>query len=263
MESAPKVSIVLPCYNRENYLGLAIQSVLSQTYTDFELIIVDDGSTDNSVFVALQFASQDRRIRVIPEPKNQGVAFALKKGFDAAVGEFIGQVDSDDLLEPQALELTVQALEGDPGLGMVYTNYLEIDADGNKLRVGARCSIPYSKQKLLTHFMTFHFRLMRRATYLKTGGIDTTYTTNEDYDLCLRVSEISRIAKIPEFLYLYRNHSNSLTKTVSKTVLLDSCRAIESALERRGLTETHKIVVSNPQFDIVEIQDVEYFKNLY
>lgn len=259
----PKVSIVTPCYNRERYLGLAIQSVLSQNFTDFELIIVDDGSTDTSLQIAQGFAATDKRIKVIALPKNQGVAVALKTGFDAARGQFIGQVDSDDLLEPQALEFTAQALEDDPGLGMVYTNYLDIDAYGNKLRVGLRCSTPYSKQRLLTHFMTFHFRLIRKTAYELSGGINTKFKTSEDYDLCLRLSEIARIRKINEFLYLYRRHSNSLMANPSIQELGFTCKAINEALQRRGMAGTHKIIIENPQFKIVENKSVEYFEGLH
>jgi len=257
----PKVSIVIPCYNRERYLGLAVQSALNQTYTDFELIIVDDGSTDASLQIAKQFAREDSRIKVLVSEKNQGVAFALKTGFDAAKGEFVGQVDSDDLLEPLALELTVQTLEDDPGLGMVYTNYLDIDSEGNKLRVGSRCSIPYSRQRLLSHFMTFHFRLIRKSIYIKSGGINTKFQTSEDYDLCLRISEIARIGKVNDFLYLYRCHSNSLTASPSIQEFSFTCKAVNEALQRRGLAGTHKIVVKNPQFEIVETRGVDYFKN--
>lgn len=263
MEAVPKVSIVLPCYNRERYLGLAIQSVLNQTFEDLELLIVDDGSTDASLQIAEKFAVADARIKVIALSKNQGVAFALKSGFDAARGEFIGQVDSDDLLEPQALELTVQALEGDPGLGMVYTNYIDIDEEGNKLRVGARCSTPYSRERLLTNFMTFHFRLMRQSVYLKAGGINTKFNTIEDYELCLRLSEITRISKINAFLYLYRQHSNSIKNNSSLAMLVLTHKAIKEALHRRGLSDAYKILIKNPQFEIVEKQGVDYFKSQY
>jgi glycosyltransferase involved in cell wall biosynthesis len=239
----PKVSIVIPCYNREKYLGLAIQSVLDQTFTNFELIICDDGSTDSE--------------------QNQGVAFALKKGFDIAQGEFIGQVDSDDLLESEALRLTVQALESDPGLGMVYTNYIDIDADGNKLKVGARCSTPYSREGLLTHFMTFHFRLMRKSAYQKVGGVNAKFNTIEDYELCLRLSEVARIAKVNDFLYLYRSHSDSIKSNSSLPMLVLTCKAVREALRRRGMDETHKIIIKNPQFEIVEKQGIEYFKSQY
>jgi glycosyltransferase involved in cell wall biosynthesis len=257
----PKVSIVIPCYNREKYLGLAIQSVLDQTFTNFELIICDDGSTDSSLQIARQFATSDTRIKVLASEQNQGVALALKKGFDIAQGEFIGQVDSDDLLEPPALEITVQALEGDPGLGMVYTNYIEINEEGEKTSVGRRCSIPYSKERLLTSFMTFHFRLIRKSVYDKVGGINTRFNTFEDYDLCLKISEVSRIRRVNDFLYLYRQHSESISAKSSLERIALNVEVITEALSRRGLLETHRIRVTNPEFFVEEIQGLNYFKN--
>jgi glycosyltransferase involved in cell wall biosynthesis len=261
MQSNPKVSIVIPCYNRERYLGLAVQSVLNQTYTHFELIIVDDGSTDASLQIAEQFASEDSRVKVIVQEHNQGQAHALKKGFDTAQGEFIGQVDSDDLLEPQALELTVQALEGDPGLGVIYTNYIDMDEDGNKVRVGMRCSIPYSAERLLTKMMVFHFTLMRKSVYLSVGGFNPKFDPVQDYDLLLRLSEVTRISRIPEFLYLHRIHPGMVTQSKSLRMLILSYKAVEQALARRGMEDTHQICVSNPQIEIVETYGVEYFRS--
>jgi glycosyltransferase involved in cell wall biosynthesis len=261
MQSNPKVSIVIPCYNRERYLGLAIQSVLNQTYTDFELIIVDDGSTDASLQIAEQFASEDSRVKVIAQEQNQGVALTLKKGFDIAQGEFIGQVDSDDLLEPPALEITVQVLEGDPGLGMVYTNYIEINEEGERTRVGRRCQVPYSRERLLTSFMTFHFRLIRKSIYDKVGGIESGVNTFEDYDLCLKISEVSRIRRVNDFLYLYRQHSESISAKSSLERIALNVEVITEALSRRGLLETHRIRVANPEFFVEEIQGLNYFKN--
>jgi glycosyltransferase involved in cell wall biosynthesis len=263
MKNNPKVSIVIPCYNRKLYLGLAIQSVLNQTFTDFELIIVDDGSTDNSLQIAQQFAASDTRIKVLTSKQNQGEAQALKKGFDTAQGNFVGQVDSDDLLEPEALELTVQALEGDPGLGIVYTNYIDIDEDGNKVRVGMRCSIPYSAERLLTKMMVFHFTLIRRSVYQSVGGFNPKFDPVQDYDLLLRLSEVTRISRIPEFLYLHRIHPGMVTRKKSLKILVLSYKTIEQALARRGMKDTHQICIDNPNIEIIEIQNVAYFKNLY
>jgi glycosyltransferase involved in cell wall biosynthesis len=263
MSAAPQVSIIIPSHNREKYLGLAIQSVLIQTFTNFELIVVDDGSTDGSLQIAQQFAASDTRIKVLASEQNQGEASALKKGFDTAQGEFVGQVDSDDLLEPQALELTVEALEGDPGLGIVYTNYIDIDEDGNKVRVGMRCSIPYSAERLLTKMMVFHFTLMRKSIYQSVGGFNPKFDPVQDYDLLLRLSERTRIAKIPEFLYLHRIHSNMVSKTKSLKMLVLSYKAVEQALIRRGMKDTHQVCISNPQVEILEVQSLSYFKDKY
>ncbi|MEG4406421.1 glycosyltransferase [Microcoleus sp. MON2_D5] len=248
----PKVSIAIPVYNREKYLGIAVRSVLDQTFTDLELIIVDDGSTDGSLAIAEQFALEDDRVRVLSNPINKGAAHALKKGFDAARGEYIGQVDSDDILEARAIELTAAVLDDDKDCGLVYTNYLDIDENGRKMRPGKRCVIPYSKDRLLIDFMTFHFRLIRQLIYLKAGGFNTEFNNIEDYELCLRLSEVTNIKKIDNYLYQYRFHHRSTKVTMNDMDRVELCRkAITQALKRRGMNTTHKLSISiNPTFAI-------------
>ncbi len=247
----PKVSIVIPAYNREKYVGIAIKSVLDQTYRDLELIIVDDGSTDGTLEIAQQFAREDYRVRVLSDKKNRGAAYALKTGFEAARGEYVGQVDSDDILEARAIKLTAAVLDDDIGCGLVFTNYVDIDENGKKLRPGWRCSYNYSNEKLLTVFMSFHFRLFRKSIYDLVGGIDIEFNKLEDYELCLRMSEITRFVRVPEFLYLYRNHPGSVHNENRLEVVLLTERAINKALERRGMFVTHRAkVLFNPQWSI-------------
>jgi glycosyltransferase involved in cell wall biosynthesis len=249
-KDAPKVSIVIPAYNREKYVGIAIKSVLDQTYRDFELIIVDDGSTDGTLEMAQNFALHDSRIRVLTAP-HQGAVYALIAGFNAASGEYIGQLDSDDLLEPEAIELTVKALDAHPKWGMVYTNYRDIDGNGQLTSVGWRCSIPYSKQTLLTAFMTFHFRLMRKAIYKQVGGFNTDFNKIEDYELCLRLSEVIEIGKVDEFLYQYRQHSESISSTSKLEMILLMEKASNIALKRRGLDDIYRLkILYNPTMSL-------------
>lgn len=254
MNTEPKVSIVIPAYNREQYLGMAVRSVLDQTYRDLELIIVDDGSTDGTLAIAEQFAREDDRVRVLSDKINRGAAWALKKGFEAARGKYVGQVDSDDLLEARAIELTAAVLDDDIGCGLVFTNYLDIDENGKKLRPGWRCSYDYSKEKLLTVFMVFHFRLFRKSVYEQVGGIDLKFNKLEDYELCLRMSEVTRFVRVPEFLYLYRNHPSSVHNENRLDVMLLTERAINTALERRGMAGTYKLTVEfSSRFKIEQI----------
>ena len=250
MSNTSRVSIVIPVYNREKYITLAVESVLRQTYTDWELIISDDGSTDGTLEMITEFALHDSRIRVLTA-EHRGAVHALIAGFNAARGEFIGQLDSDDLLEPEAIELTVKALDEHPDWGMVYTNYRDIDEQGQLTRVGWRCSIPYSSHTLLTAFMTFHFRLIRKSIYQKVGGFDPDFDRIEDYELCMRLSEITEIGKIDEFLYQYRFHPDSLKSTARLEVILLAQKVSELALERRGMSATHRLKVEyNPKFSL-------------
>ncbi|WP_265278280.1 glycosyltransferase [Nostoc sp. KVJ3] len=226
------VSIVITVYNRENYLAAAIKSVLAQTWSDLELLIWDDGSTDRSVEIASEYAQQDQRIRVIAA-KHTGIAPAIHGAVAATTGDYIGWVDSDDILAPTALEQTISILNNHPLVGLVYTDYQLMDEQGNLHGIGQRCQIPYSKERLLVDFMIFHFRLIRRTVYEQVGGIDPNFTYAEEYDLCLKLSEVTDFYHIPQPLYYYRRHSGNLTNEQFEPIRW-SQKAINNALKRRG-----------------------------
>jgi filamentous hemagglutinin family protein len=229
------ISIVIVNYNRERYLAAAIESVLKQTYSNFELLIWDDGSTDRSVAIAQQYAQQYPKIRVVTA-KHQGVTKAAYEAIPQTHGTYLGCVDSDDILAPTALAETVAVLERDAAIGLVYTNYVEMDEASKITGYGRRCQIPYSQERLLVDFMTFHFRLMRRSTYEQSGGIDPTFSgTAYDYDLCLKLSEVTQVHHLNQPLYFYRRHAESVSNTQAIEQIVWSQRAIEQALQRRGL----------------------------
>lgn len=238
----PLVSIVMPVYNRERYLAAAISSVLNQTYQDFELIIWDDGSTDCSLDIANRYAQQDPRVRVIAAA-HQGAAHALNGAYAAAQGVYIGQVDSDDALDFRALELIVPVLNSCPEVGMVYTDHWEMNAGGQVQGLGQRCQIPYSRDRLLIDFMTFHFRLLRRSVYEQIGGFRQAFESIEDYDLCLRLSEVTEVWHLNQPLYYYRLHPTSVSSTRKLEQALKSQLAINEALTRRGLSDRYQLRV--------------------
>ncbi|MFN6517039.1 MAG: CHAT domain-containing protein [Nostoc sp. CreGUA01] len=240
---SPLISIVIVNYNREAYLQEAIASVLAQTWQDLELLIWDDGSSDGSVAIAKRYAQQDGRVRVI-QGHHQGVAAACKAAINQTSGSYIGIVDSDDILAPTALAETAAVLNRYPETGFVYTDYLNIDADGKLLGYGHRCDIPYSREGLLVNFMTFHFRLMRRSVYDQVGGVNAFFTnTSYDYDLCLRLSEVAEVCRVKQPLYFYRIHSQSISVRRKTEQILWSKKAIAQALWRRGLANKLQIDV--------------------
>ncbi|HEY9654890.1 MAG TPA: glycosyltransferase, partial [Crinalium sp.] len=243
---APLISLVMTTYNRERYMGAAIESVLQQTFTNFELLLWDDGSDDRSVAIADSFAQRDQRVRVVAAAHRGRVA-ALQAAIAHTTGSYLGWVDSDDLLAPTALEQTVRTLNEQPQAGMVYTDYLEMDEQGTVIRYGQRCSIPYSKDRLLLDFMTFHFRLMRRSVFDQVGGINGALDYVEDYDLCLRLSEVTEIRRVREPLYYYRNHTGSASQQWRLEQVLRSRTAIAQALKRRGLADQLAIEVQLPE----------------
>jgi filamentous hemagglutinin family protein len=239
----PHVSLVITTYNRAAFLDTAIASVLQQTYQDFELLIWDDGSTDGSFELAQAYAQRDRRVRVI-KTENRGRVAALTAAIAHTTGTYLGWVDSDDWLAPTALEKTIAVLDADASAGMVYTDYVEVDEQGQRLQlVGHRCSLPYSKERLLVEFMTFHFRLLRRSLYEQVGGIDRSLDFVEDYDLCLRLSEVTQIRRVQEPLYYYRIHAGSASQQLTLEQILRSKAVIQQALRRRGMAQTHELEV--------------------
>ncbi|NJN48655.1 MAG: glycosyltransferase [Alkalinema sp. RL_2_19] len=235
----PKVSLVTTIFNREACLPQAIESVLTQSFTDFELILWDDGSTDRSLNIAHHYAAQDARIKVIGA-SHQGRGSAIAQACAQAQGEYIGIVDSDDLLAPNALAITVPHLDQQPHLGLVYTDYTIID-EANQIKSPGQHQTPYDHDRLLVEFMIFHFRIFRHSIYQTVGGFDPEFDCSQDYDLCLKISEVADIQKINQPLYYYRHHRQSICGQRMLEQIQYSQRAIENALQRRGMANDYEL----------------------
>lgn len=254
----PTISLIVAVYNRAHYLAVTIESILAQTRSDFELLIWDDGSTDQSLVVAHEYARRDSRIRVMAGC-HQGFTRSLKDAIAVSTGSYIGWVDSDDWLAPTALARTAEVLDEKLDVGLVYTDHQVMDAQGKELGLGSSCKIPYSPIQLLVDFMVFHFRLMRRTVYDQVGGVEATFERAQDYDLCLKLSEVTTIHHLQQPLYHYRRHTGNLTNGQLEQVQW-TLRASTQALQRRGLDQHYEIglrVVSefSLQRKVVETDD--------
>jgi len=236
----PEISLVMTVYNRERFLGESIESVLTQTRPDFELVIWDDGSTDCSLDIARGYAKKDNRIR-LNEAEHKGRVSSLISAIAESSAPYLGWADSDDLLAPTAIEETSAVLAAHHEVGLVYTDYIVIDEDGKAKGYGRRCRIPYSKERLLLDLMTFHFRLIRRSVFDQAGGINSSFEMAMDYDLCLRLSEVTEVRHIRKPLYRYRNHQASLSNSRRVEQMHYAKRAISEALERRGLADQFEV----------------------
>lgn len=230
------VSIITVFYNEVSYLTSAIESVITQTYPNWELILWDDGSTDESANLAKLYAEKHSQIHLYQSP-NQGQYCCLKQAHSIAQGKYIGWLDADDLLAPTALARTVTFLEKNPDYGMVYTDYQVIDAKNRIKKMGSRCQIPYSPKRLLVDFMTFHFRLIRKTVLEQAGDVKPHLKMAGDYDLCLRLSEITKIHHLKEVLYFYRVHSSQKSQQQRFAQIKSAEYVINQALKRRGLAK--------------------------
>jgi hypothetical protein len=169
-----------------------------------------------------------------------------------AAGGYFAWVDSDDLLAPETLAITVGILDRSPQVGMVYTDHSLIDDFGSDLGLGARCHIPYSKERLLIDFMTFHFRLIRWEIYERVGGIDASVPYVQDYDLCLKISEVTEIYHHPQPLYYYRVHPTMISQTQKTDVTVCAAKAVRNALVRRGLSDRYRLdIIDGGKFKII------------
>ena len=227
-------------YNGERYLAEAVESVLAQTRRDFELVVWDDGSTDRTLEIARDYAKLDDRVRVVAA-KHLGRTPALKAAIAETTAPYLGWVDSDDILAATALEETAAVLDRESSVGLVYTDYVTIGEDGKARGYGNRCRIPFSKDRMLLDFMTFHFRLMRRSAFDAAGGIDESFRCAEDYDLCLRMAELTEVRHIRRPLYYYRIHADSISQRMRIEQIHCARDAVVHALERRGLSDRFEI----------------------
>lgn len=206
MSSEKKVSVVLPTYNGERYLAQSIESVLSQTYENLELIIVDDCSTDGTPGIIRRFAERDSRIQVIRNAENQKLPRSLNIGFRQAAGDYLTWTSDDNFYEENAIEVMVRALEQNPDCGMVFCDIACIYEDGVSLR-----RPPMDMERFYVDDVVGACFLYRRQVLETVGEYDPDMTLVEDYDYWLRIRRQYKILHIPQCLYQYRFHSGSLT----------------------------------------------------
>lgn len=238
MSTSPLVSVLMPVFDAERYVAGAVDSILGQTFKDFELLIVDDGSTDRSVEIMRTYARRDRRIRLTTR-SNRGVSVTRNELLRAAVGEFIAPMDADDVALPHRLEREVEFLAEHPDVVCVGASYRIIDQASRLIHR----AFPVTQQDeeiqqlLLRGHCSLHQPtvMYRRAAALKAGGYDEQFQAAEDMDLWLRLGEIGKLANMPDQVLEYRVYGKSLSDRMQETALDEMRRASAAACKRRGI----------------------------
>jgi glycosyltransferase involved in cell wall biosynthesis len=214
-----KVSVVVPCYNQARFLGEAIESVLSQGYPDFEIIVVDDGSKDGTQEVASSYARENSRVRLVTQV-NRGLAAARNRGLVEARGEYVVFLDSDDRLVGGALEVGVRELEAHPGCAFVSGICRKITADGSVVPGWEQFRVmddPYLE--LLRSCPVYVPAVMyRRWVFDAVGDFDTSYRAAEDYDLYYRILESFPVYCHDTLVAEIRRHDANMTR--DRTLML-------------------------------------------
>ena len=239
MSEAPTISVVMSVYNAGRYLRDAVESVLSQSFSDFELIILDDGSTDDSPNVLKEYAARDPRIRVTVR-ENQGLTVTLNEGLAQARGEFIARMDCDDVCLPGRFARQLDYLRADPSLVCAGGHFELIDEKGRLLTRLRPPSDDESIQKLLLagHTAICHpAAMMRREAVTRVGGYDPYFRTTQDLDLWLRLGEVGRLGNVPAVVLKFRQHGGSISETRRQEQRRFGREAVERAWKRRGITD--------------------------
>jgi len=217
--SLPLVSVVIPAYNAEAFLEQTLQAVCQQSYGNFEVLVVDDGSSDRTPDLVRAIAQHDPRIRLLQQP-NAGVAAARNLGIQAAQGLFIAPIDADDLWYPEAMaKMVAQFQAGSPDLGVVYAWSIDIDAQEQVTGGFHAATIDGNVYKTLIchNFLgNASATLIRKTCLDRIGGYDIQLKAQnaqgcEDWDLYLRLAEHAEFAVVPEFLVGYRKLSSSMS----------------------------------------------------
>ena len=206
-----QVSVVMAAYNAEKTIAEAIESVLSQTFGDFEFIIVEDGSADGTADVIASF--NDPRIRRVRNDQNMGLAPSLQRGLESAGGAYIARIDADDVSYPDRLARQAAFMEAHPDVGVCGTSFDLIDEDSKKFDERVR---PFDDEYLQRELLKWNpfcagSALIRGEVLRALGGYDPRFPTAEDYDLWLRIADVARLAIMGEILYGWRVRPDSMT----------------------------------------------------
>lgn len=214
MNRSPRVSMIMPIYNGACYLAAALDSVLAQDFEDFELICLNDGSTDATPDILADYAAKDRRIIYRDNTRNIGLPATLNAGFAIAKGEYHSWTSHDNLLRRDMLSTLVDILDAAASIGVVYAGYSVIDGTGKILRYQP----PRPVEKRWFGNTVGAAFLYRREVTEALGGYDESLFGAEDYDFWLRAARMFEFQPVERDLYLYRRHDASLTNQKSMQI---------------------------------------------
>lgn len=213
-ESKKLVSVIMPCFNSASFLAEAIQSVLNQSFKDFELIVIDDCSTDSTSILMDYFVRKDKRVKYLKNNKNMGISYSRNRGVREAQGRFIAVMDSDDLMSPDRLKKSIKVLND---CDVVYTSYLQADENG-KLNGLIEPEIPtkLNMKQILETQMIPHVTMVGRKELFE---YKDEYRTNDDLFLVASLFKRGvRFKRIKEPLMIVRYHQSSTSATKDKEV---------------------------------------------
>lgn len=245
----PSVSVLMTVFNAEKYLAASIESILHQTFSNWEFLIVDDASTDQSLVIAEGYAAKDGRIRIIPNNVNKGQTACLNQGLQEARGDFIARQDADDLSHHERLEKELERFDVEPALALLGTSGFIINETNRcigLLDVPLTHELIYWSAPILNPLL--HTSVMfRKNVVQELGGYDESFRIAQDYDLWMRVMAHHQTANLAERLISYRHLESSLSKK-GRSVAFEEAALISQKMEKssfsRSLNEDERALLA-------------------
>ncbi|MEJ5050364.1 glycosyltransferase family 2 protein [Chryseobacterium culicis] len=255
-------SILIANYNNGNYFKECYDSLINQTYENWEAIIIDDASTDNSVEIIQSLIKDDSRFKLYHHSVNEGCGSTKAKCMKYAQGDLCAYLDPDDALYPEALEKVALEFMNRDDLAAVYSQMMICNENLVPEKVYAGTKQIYNNRYFFNCPIQFaHLFIFKRKVYLRTAGINATLKNAVDQDLYLKILEQGEVKYLKEPLYLYRLHSNGISQDKAKQSAKESfARVIHDTMKRRGIkTINHKVVPeiftsSNEIFELLNYQ---------
>lgn len=216
----PTITVLMSCYNAERWLEVCIDSIISQTYDDFEFIIVNDGSTDSTTNILKKYAVADSRIILI-EKANTGLADSLNTGIRNAKGVWIARIDADDVSMPHRFEKQLEVAQKNKNLGLIGSWFVEIDENGLEIK---KQRYPHEHDKLVRNlekskrFFPHSSAIFKTELVKSCGGYNQRFKRAEDLDLWHKLSEVSKISCIPDVLVKIRKHYGQISRDFNGTI---------------------------------------------
>lgn len=255
----PQISVILPVYNTEQYIKEAVESILNQTFTDFELLVLNDASTDKTLEILEQF--NDPRLKIITNEQNLKVVKTLNKGLAIAQGKYIARMDADDIAHPQRFEKQVHFFNKHPNIDFVGTWVQTFGSESNLMR--AATEHEHIKVRLFFLNPIFHPAVMfKRESFEKYGfKYDEKYTNAEDYGMWVKAIDHIKFANIPEVLLKYRVHASnvSVIKASNRAVLDEIHYDIyKYFLKKLGISSyTQQDLLMHRKLGLVEVEALD------
>jgi glycosyltransferase involved in cell wall biosynthesis len=225
--NAPVISLILPVYNGERFLRESLNSVFAQTFADFELIAVDDCSTDATPQILAEYAAREPRMRVLTNSVNSKLPASLNNGFRVAHGAWFSWTSDDNIMRPQMLERLIAAARANPDCAIVHSDFTLIDEDGT---IGDRVPVDPANELIFGNAIGCCF-LYKRDVDEALNGYDEGLFGIEDYDFWLRAARQYKFRTLHEDLYLYRRHPGSLTNARAKHIHSLAAQVMQREIE--------------------------------